>query len=109
MNSGEQVRCFKPPQEAGRCCKVGELANLSKCDTGCGWHLELPEFASTARINIADALTHLSKLKPSDLAWTHYAGIIRHRLRDFPELRAEFSSNPLMFYFWEDAGGSDRS
>ena len=81
------VVCFKPPEEAGYCCKHGELPNITKCDAKCGWHLSTPEFIEQARVNVADAMTHLRMSGPTSvLVWRHYSRVVREKVAAYPEL-----------------------
>lgn len=97
------VACFKPRDEAGMCCKAGELPNVARCDAGCGWHLAMPEFIEQARINVVDALQHLASAPPGSLIWRHYVRVVQQKVADFPELAAEHADDPAYLRSMEDA------
>lgn len=90
------IACFKPNDEAGMCCKVGELPNVARCSMQCKWHLEMPEYRVEAHGHVASAITHLKAAEQGSLRWTYYAEIVRSKLSDFPHLLQEFGNDPLV-------------
>lgn len=89
------IACFKPAQEAGMCCKLGELPNVAKCSIDCRWHLEMPEYLDEARKHLQSALLVLREASPNSLKWEFYSDIARKKLLSFPELKFEFADDPL--------------
>jgi hypothetical protein len=90
------IVCWKPSDEAGMCCKAGELPNIAKCSTKCNWHLQMPEYQDEARKDVQAALEHIKDERIGSLKWHYYSGIVSAKLADYPELRAEFASHPLL-------------
>lgn len=90
------VACYKPRDEPGLCCKENELPNVAKCQAECMWHLAMPHLVETARTNVNSALQHLKGKAPGSPHWVHYGNVIREKLRLFPDLMAEFGSDPLV-------------
>ena len=99
------VACFKPRDEAGVCCKVGELPNVARCDAGCGWHLIVPEFEQQARLNVEHALSSLAGSRPGSLAWVHYSRVVREKVRFFPTLATAFAAHPTFTEVIASHGG----
>ncbi|ODT20972.1 MAG: hypothetical protein ABS35_18595 [Kaistia sp. SCN 65-12] len=99
------ISCCKPIGEAGACSSENELPNVTKCSFYCLWHLEMPEYLVQARINVADALSHMSKASPGSLIWSYYLRVVEQRLKAFPELVDEFSENSAVSEILEGADG----
>lgn len=89
------IACFKPAEQAGLCCKVGELPNVSKCAMACQWHLGMPEYVENARPHLVSALSALRTATPGSLHWIFYSDIARSKMTSFPELGREFSEDPI--------------
>lgn len=98
------VHCLIQRGEAGKCCRKDELPNIARCDSTCRWHVVDDEFIGQARVNVADALTHLVGAVVNGPRWRYYSDVVIQRVTDFPELVDEFAVDPV---FRQLTGGRD--